>query len=682
MKKLILILSIFILAFSSFAGATTVTINSLQEYDPGPTYTTQTKPVTVNSTGGSAKLVMNNGQVKHYYKGTSASGITAIFEDSGAIIDGTLDMDSGSEIYLDNLGQGSEKQLIGLKSDELVIDQFDGNIEVITDQKTTNARDYGIYTKSNIYATDGIAGTLTLDNWDGSQRACRELGESETYTSSETRAYGIWANSGDINISGGMDSDIYVEGKRSYISGMVASGGDINIDNIGGKVEVYSLDGNNNYAVWANNDVVIGDIGSSGLISAESDYSHLPCAIFSGGRIKIDNVEGIVKARSGSANGITVYASGGDVIIGSLSGNIQSLYTPPSTCEYGGNTTGVNDLGNYLNYAVYGGNINGGDLNTPMHITSTGLVEAKAGWIGAVGLRAKNKLNLVNDGTIRTDSEIDYSGYSGGYSFGRSSVGMIANEGIELVNSGKIESTDGFNSSGRGYAVYAGSGTIEGYNLAAGTADDNVDLLDGTDITGSIDLTGGANTLDMNGSGQVLGDVLATGGTIPVTADLYPGDSWLVDGQMALSDSSAVDIELSSASLSKDYYLSVKNLTMGTVTFNFALASGYTPAAGSVFDIVDWNTVSVPDANNVVLNLPSGVDWNTSSFLATGEISVNGTTECPEMTFAPGSVDATLNYEEGNYSLDVEWAVGTNDCGNDAEIYIFAVDDADQIVGS
>ncbi|MBD3249568.1 hypothetical protein GF336_05995, partial [Candidatus Woesearchaeota archaeon] len=59
-----------------------------------------------------------------------------------------------------------------------------------------------------------------------------------------------------------------------------------------------------------------------------------------------------------------------------------------------------------------------------------------------------------------------------------------------------------------------------------------------------------------------------------------------------------------------------------------------------------------------------------------------GLSECPEMTFAPGSVDATLNYEEGNYSLDVEWAVGTNDCGNDAEIYIFAVDDADQIVGS
>lgn len=143
---------------------------------------------------------------------------------------------------------------------------------------------------------------------------------------------------------------------------------------------------------------------------------------------------------------------------------------------------------------------------------------------------------------------------------------------------------------------------------------------------GKLTLGGGAVTTN----DVVIGYLGQVEGVGTLQADVYsegailPGNSigtLTIDGKLVQFASGVLSIDLASAT-SFDKLIVNGNLALGG-TLEVMLLDGYSPAAGTSFDVLDWTGSKF--GNFDVLTLPtldSGLDWDTSQLEAQGILSV------------------------------------------------------------
>ena len=126
------------------------------------------------------------------------------------------------------------------------------------------------------------------------------------------------------------------------------------------------------------------------------------------------------------------------------------------------------------------------------------------------------------------------------------------------------------------------------------------------------------NTGKIQGNGTI---VVAAGGATS-SGTIAPGDSpgaLTITGNLALTASSILDIEIGGATAGVDYdVLDVNgNLTLdGTLAITFV--NGFAPTSTNVFDFLDFNSASGTFDTVILPPLPPGVEWDTAA-LARGE---------------------------------------------------------------
>jgi autotransporter-associated beta strand protein len=164
--------------------------------------------------------------------------------------------------------------------------------------------------------------------------------------------------------------------------------------------------------------------------------------------------------------------------------------------------------------------------------------------------------------------------------------------------------------------------TAGGVNLNHGTLEIN-----GATITGNLV----ANTsTSIIGTGSIAGNATING-------TLSPGNSpgfQSYGGNLTLGGTAIATFELggttrSSIALTGINYYDAINVTGALTldgTINVSWFNGFSAANGDSFNLLDWSTISATGFNmNTDLSLPSlagGLDWDTSSFLSNGTITV------------------------------------------------------------
>ncbi len=102
--------------------------------------------------------------------------------------------------------------------------------------------------------------------------------------------------------------------------------------------------------------------------------------------------------------------------------------------------------------------------------------------------------------------------------------------------------------------------------------------------------------------------------------------------------SGTLQIELASPS-SFDKLVVSGNLTLGG-TLSVSLLSGYSPAAGAIFDILDWGTLTGTFSTLQLPPLTGSLAWNTTGLYTDGVLAVTGGAGLPGDYNASGAVDA------------------------------------------
>ena len=189
----------------------------------------------------------------------------------------TLKMAQGSSVTMngDADSQDANRDWRAVYSNgDMTVEQFEGSITI------NNARGRALYANNDLVFNCPMAGTVTMNNQNGDNRY----------------VYGICSHAGDI---------IFNQG--------IAETGKVTVD-FGG--------GNNGYGIIAQsgNVTIKGDM--AGEIDVQLGTSHAGIGIYAAQNVTIDSISGSVYARGGSSSGYAIYAAGGDVAIGSISGTV------------------------------------------------------------------------------------------------------------------------------------------------------------------------------------------------------------------------------------------------------------------------------------------------------------------------------------------------------------------------
>jgi autotransporter-associated beta strand protein len=142
------------------------------------------------------------------------------------------------------------------------------------------------------------------------------------------------------------------------------------------------------------------------------------------------------------------------------------------------------------------------------------------------------------------------------------------------------------------------------------------------------------NTGTLAGNGTVVGNVQNNGIVAPGTS---PG-TLTVTGNYTQSSGGSLQIELASlASLDK---LTVSGSVALAGTLNVVLASGFAPALGNSFDILDWGSLSGAFSSLQLPSLPGPLTWSVAQLYTAGIISVVASSSLPGDYNHNGVVDA------------------------------------------
>lgn len=179
---------------------------------------------------------------------------------------------------------------------------------------------------------------------------------------------------------------------------------------------------------------------------------------------------------------------------------------------------------------------------------------------------------------------------------------------------------------------------VGGTQVLAGTLEVLKSAGSGTGV-GPVSVAGGAT---LAGVGSVAGPVLL-GGLQGQTAVLRPGfeaaplgrPTLELGSSLSLGEDARVVFRLSEFGNTK---LTVDEITLidPTARMSVQLASAFVPAPGTVYDLLDVATLPMGANLEAALELPAGIDWDTSEFAVTGRIRVVGIA-LPLQVTAPAS---------------------------------------------
>lgn len=220
------------------------------------------------------------------------------------------------------------------------------------------------------------------------------------------------------------------------------------------------------------------------------------------------------------------------------------------------------------------------------------------------------------------------------FAFNRSDTGLVVANTI--VGAGEVRQ------------VGSGTTTMSGDNTYSGGTTVTAGTLLVTNTTGSATGTGGVTTsagTTLGGTGKIAptgtNSVILGGSVAPGVSSLNNGIGIITftpaDGGVTFQSTSSLAFQLGGDGISDQIVFNASG--SGIIDFSAMLAgswgvsfaSGYTPAAGHSFDLIDWASLSGPAVtglNESLLGaLPTtgfdpGWSWNISQFLSSGTISI------------------------------------------------------------
>ncbi len=494
---------------------------------------------------------------------------------------------------------------------------------------------YGLYTDSNgVITTGAINGTITAtagNNYAYGLYSNNSLTTGDvngTITASaDSYAYGLLSYNSTIN-TGAINGTITAIADTNYASGLSAYSS-ITTGAINGTITTETGGDSAFGLISTNGSITTGDIDGTIYITAGSNNaSGLECK----DSLTTGNINGTIDVAAGTNNAFGLKSSDGSINIGDIGGDIY-VYTE----TYGA-------------YGILssGGQINIGDID--------GTIYARSGTNDAFGLYSYSDSGSLTTGEI-TGNVVAYAG--GDYAYGILSYGPMDIK----VDGGYIYGYAGTGSN----AAAIQSGRIDSGVLNTQDADDNVEIVAGSTITGDIDLamngtdndvltlsgvdtnsttldddlinietinlTGGTwyinggvsnNTNGIEMTGGVLGGT-GTLGSLNVTGGtLAPGDSigtTTIDGDLTLGTDSTLEIEIDNSGNSD------KVVVTGDVSINdgtLKTVSTETISSTHEYTIIEANNVSgefdVVDTallKTLLSQVSAGVDYLTDSVILT-----------------------------------------------------------------
>jgi Tol biopolymer transport system component len=238
----------------------------------------------------------------------------------------------------------------------------------------------------------------------------------------------------------------------------------------------------------------------------------------------------------------------------------------------------------------------------------------------APSLTNNNRIEVI--GSTENLAEVEFSGSV----FNRDDVGLITGQNA------LIRFQDGLNNEGAlaiGFGTSSIIGDIENNGEIVVSGGGNATFYD--DVVQNKDLVVsqvGLTTSVAVFFGDFTGSRGSTGGgDIFFEGDLQPGNSpasVTFENNVSLGNSSTTEIEIAGLLAGADYdQIDVQGNLALDGDLNVTLLSGFTPAIGDSFDILDWDNLSgVFDTINLP-SLSSGLAWVTNNLYTTGTLSVS-----------------------------------------------------------
>lgn len=257
---------------------------------------------------------------------------------------------------------------------------------------------------------------------------------------------------------------------------------------------------------------------------------------------------------------------------------------------------------------------------TGLSITGGAVVVAADANLGA----ASGSLGL--GGTLRTTA-----------SFSSNRFVIVGTAGGAIDTAGNDLTLNGFvNFDGRLTKTGAGTLTLNGENLSSGGATIDGGTLKVSNTTGSAT---GSGSITINSGGTLAGTGSAAGNVInggSVTPGNSPG-ALTIGGSYNQSVGGKVQIEIASSS-SFDQ-LNIEGTAALAGTLEVLLLDSYMPAAGTQFDILDFDSATGTFDSLLLPTLDASLRWNTAGLYANGVLSV---------TFA-GDYNGDFNVDAADY---------------------------------
>ena len=228
---------------------------------------------------------------------------------------------------------------------------------------------------------------------------------------------------------------------------------------------------------------------------------------------------------------------------------------------------------------------------------------------GATSISASN--GTLSIGSFAAADSL--SGYTGSLAANAVALNLFSSGFTTLGSSATL--AGGSINSINGVRVKSGK-TLSGYGTIIGPLDNQGAVIGGTG-TNFLHLTGavtGPGSFDQN----VTFEGTYSPGNSPASVSL--------SGNTVFAPTSQLKLELGGTTLGSgyDHITDTGSLTLGGI-LNVSLLSGFTPAAGESFDLLDFNPAQTT-GTFAAIQLPAlatGLMWNASQLYTTGTISVN-----------------------------------------------------------
>jgi autotransporter-associated beta strand protein len=202
----------------------------------------------------------------------------------------------------------------------------------------------------------------------------------------------------------------------------------------------------------------------------------------------------------------------------------------------------------------------------------------------------------------------------------------------------------GFATNPRLTKIGTGTLTLTGANTYIGlTKVDGGTLVINGSNTGPVEVNSGAT---FKGIGTIGGTVTVNSGATFAPGNQGAAPNAINVGGLTMTAGGILDFELAESTY--DRIITSGSAALAGI-LNVSLVGGFTPSAGSIFNLFDWSSVAGSFNTLNLATLPGGLSWDTSQLYTTGVLSVAA---APGL---PGDFNNDTNVNAADY---IAWRKG------------------------